>query len=89
MRRIGAELIDRMSDEFEPDKYRDEYRIRVLALLDAAEIPRSSYSIERKNLLLGSIPESLTSRNTPTSPCGCLFSSPLIQLQAGDQLCMS
>ena len=23
-----------MSDEFEPDRYRDEYRIRVLAMLD-------------------------------------------------------
>jgi DNA end-binding protein Ku len=23
-----------MSDEFEPDKYKDEYRIRVLAMLD-------------------------------------------------------
>jgi DNA end-binding protein Ku len=31
---LGANLIDQMSDEFDPEKYRDEYRIRVLAMLD-------------------------------------------------------
>jgi DNA end-binding protein Ku len=31
---LGADLIESMSDQFEPDKYRDEYRIRVLAMLD-------------------------------------------------------
>jgi DNA end-binding protein Ku len=31
---LGADLIESMSDEFEPDKYRDEYRIRVLAMVD-------------------------------------------------------
>jgi DNA end-binding protein Ku len=31
---LGADLIESMSDEFEPDKYKDEYRIRVLAMLD-------------------------------------------------------
>jgi DNA end-binding protein Ku len=31
---LGADLIESMSDEFKPDKYRDEYRIRVLAMLD-------------------------------------------------------
>jgi DNA end-binding protein Ku len=31
---LGADLINRMSDEFEPDRYKDEYRIRVLAVLD-------------------------------------------------------
>jgi DNA end-binding protein Ku len=32
--RLGADLIESMSDEFEPDRYKDEYRIRVLAMLD-------------------------------------------------------
>ena len=33
---LGEGLIDRMSsDKFEPEKYRDEYRLRVLALVDA------------------------------------------------------
>jgi DNA end-binding protein Ku len=31
---LGANLIEEMSDEFDPDKYRDEYRIRVLAMLE-------------------------------------------------------
>jgi DNA end-binding protein Ku len=31
---LGATLIENMSDEFEPDKYRDEYRERVQAMLD-------------------------------------------------------
>jgi DNA end-binding protein Ku len=32
---LGAGLIDRMSNEtFEPEKYRDEYRLRVQAMLD-------------------------------------------------------
>ena len=33
---LGAGLIERMSsDKFEPEKYRDEYRLRVLAMVDA------------------------------------------------------
>ena len=32
--RLGADLIESLSDEFEPDSYRDEYRVRVLAMLD-------------------------------------------------------
>jgi DNA end-binding protein Ku len=32
--RLGADLIESMSDEFEPDRYKDEYCIRVLAMLD-------------------------------------------------------
>ena len=33
---LGEGLIERMSsDKFEPEKYRDEYRLRVLALVDA------------------------------------------------------
>jgi DNA end-binding protein Ku len=32
--RLGADLIESMSDEFEPARYKDEYRIRVLAMLD-------------------------------------------------------
>jgi DNA end-binding protein Ku len=32
--RLGADLIESMSDEFKPDKYKDGYRIRVLAMLD-------------------------------------------------------
>jgi DNA end-binding protein Ku len=31
---LGADLIENMSDEFKPDKYRDEYRERVQAMLD-------------------------------------------------------
>jgi DNA end-binding protein Ku len=31
---LGADLIESVSDEFEPDRYKDEYRIRVLAMLD-------------------------------------------------------
>src|SRR5688572_27622382 len=31
---LGAELIESMSEEFKPDLYKDEYRIRVLAILD-------------------------------------------------------
>jgi DNA end-binding protein Ku len=31
---LGADLIESMSDEFEPERYKDEYRIRVLAMLD-------------------------------------------------------
>jgi hypothetical protein len=30
---LGTNLIEEMSDEFDPEKYRDEYRIRVLAML--------------------------------------------------------
>jgi DNA end-binding protein Ku len=32
--KLGATLIENMSDGFEPDKYRDEYRERVQAMLD-------------------------------------------------------
>ena len=31
---LGTNLIENMSDEFKPDKYRDEYRERVQAMLD-------------------------------------------------------
>ena len=31
---LGADLIESMSDEFAPDRYKDEYRIRLLAMLD-------------------------------------------------------
>ena len=31
---LGASLIENMSDGFNPDKYRDEYRERVQAMLD-------------------------------------------------------
>ena len=31
---LGADLIESMSDEFKPDKYRDEYRERVQAMLE-------------------------------------------------------
>jgi DNA end-binding protein Ku len=31
---LGATLIENMSDELKPDKYRDEYRERVQAMLD-------------------------------------------------------
>jgi len=32
--KLGADLIERLSDEFEPEKYRDEYRQRVQAMLE-------------------------------------------------------
>jgi DNA end-binding protein Ku len=31
---LGTDLIENMSDGFEPDKYRDEYRERVQSMLD-------------------------------------------------------
>jgi DNA end-binding protein Ku len=31
---LGANLIEQMADEFDPEKYRDEYRIHVLAMVD-------------------------------------------------------
>jgi DNA end-binding protein Ku len=31
---LGANLIEEMSDEFDPGRYRDEYRIRVLAMME-------------------------------------------------------
>jgi len=31
---LGAHLIENMSDEFNPEKYRDEYRERVQGMLD-------------------------------------------------------
>jgi DNA end-binding protein Ku len=31
---LGADLIEQMADKFDPEKYRDEYRIRVLSMLD-------------------------------------------------------
>jgi DNA end-binding protein Ku len=31
---LGAHLIENLSDEFRPDKYRDEYRERVRTMLD-------------------------------------------------------
>jgi len=31
---LGADLIENMSDEFNPEKYRDEYRERVLGMLE-------------------------------------------------------
>jgi DNA end-binding protein Ku len=31
---LGADLIESMSDEFQPNRYKAEYRIRVLAMLD-------------------------------------------------------
>ena len=31
---LGADLIESMSDEFEPERYKNEHRIRVLAMLD-------------------------------------------------------
>ena len=31
---LGTTLIENLSDEFEPEKYRDEYRERVQAMLD-------------------------------------------------------
>ena len=55
--RLGADLIESMSDEFEPARYKDEYRIRVLAMLDekskgreitvaAPEVPRHGQVID-------------------------------------------
>lgn len=35
---LGATLIENMSDGFEPDKYRDEYRERVQAMLNEKRV---------------------------------------------------
>jgi DNA end-binding protein Ku len=63
---LGATLIDNMSDEFNPDKYRDEYRERVQAMLDekskgreitvsAPEAPRHGHLIDLMQALKQSI----------------------------------
>ncbi len=40
---LGIGLIDRLtSDEFQPENYRDEYRIRVLGMLDEKAKARKS-----------------------------------------------
>jgi DNA end-binding protein Ku len=64
--KLGADLIENMSDEFEPDKYRDEYRERVQAMLDekskgqeitvaAPEAPRHGQIIDLMQALKQSI----------------------------------
>jgi DNA end-binding protein Ku len=63
---LGADLIENMSDGFEPDKYRDEYRERVQAMLDekskgqeitvsAPEAPRHGHLIDLMQALKQSI----------------------------------
>src|SRR5262245_37659258 len=63
---LGATLIENMSDGFEPDKYRDEYRERVQAMLDekskgkeitiaAPEAPRHGQIIDLMQALKQSI----------------------------------
>jgi DNA end-binding protein Ku len=63
---LGATLIENMSDEFEPDKYRDEYRERVQAMLEekskgqeitiaAPEAPRHGQIIDLMQALKQSI----------------------------------
>jgi DNA end-binding protein Ku len=64
--KLGADLIENMSDEFEPVKYRDEYRERVQAMLDekskgreftvaAPEAPRHGQIIDLMQALKQSI----------------------------------
>jgi DNA end-binding protein Ku len=63
---LGTDLIENMSDGFEPDKYRDEYRERVQAMLDekskgqeititAPEAPRTGQIIDLMKALKESI----------------------------------
>jgi non-homologous end joining protein Ku len=63
---LGATLIENLSDEFKPDKYRDEYRERVQAMLDekskgqeitiaAPEAPRHAQIIDLMQALKQSI----------------------------------
>ena len=63
---LGAALIENMSDGFEPDKHRDEYRERVQAMLDeksksqeitiaAPEAPRHGQIIDLMRALKHSI----------------------------------
>jgi DNA end-binding protein Ku len=63
---LGAPLIESMSDEFKPDKYRDEYSERVQAMLDekskgreitvaAPEAPRHGQIIDLMQALKQSI----------------------------------
>jgi DNA end-binding protein Ku len=63
---LGATLIENMSDGFNPDKYRDEYRERVQAMLDekskgqeitvaAPEAPRHAQIIDLMQALKQSI----------------------------------
>ena len=65
---LGAHLIENMSDEFDPDKYRDEYRERVQAMLDEKskgreitvappEAPRHAQIIDLMQALKQSIEE--------------------------------
>jgi DNA end-binding protein Ku len=63
---LGADLIGNMSDEFKPDKFRDEYRERVQGLLEekgkgqeitvaAPESPRHAQIIDLMQALKQSI----------------------------------
>jgi DNA end-binding protein Ku len=63
---LGAQLIEDMSDEFKPEKYRDEYRERVQAMLEekskgqeitvaAPEAPRHAQIIDLMQALKQSI----------------------------------
>jgi DNA end-binding protein Ku len=63
---LGAQLIEDMSDEFKPEKYRDEYRERIQAMLDekskggeitvaAPEAPRHAQIIDLMQALKQSI----------------------------------
>ena len=49
---LASGLIDRLtSDEFHPEKYEDEYRIRVLAMLDKkSKAKRSRFQRRHRNV---------------------------------------
>jgi non-homologous end joining protein Ku len=72
--RYSSDLIENMSDEFEPDKYRDEYRERVQHMLDekskgqeitvlAPEAPRHGQIIDLMQALKQSIEKAKRSPN--------------------------
>jgi DNA end-binding protein Ku len=72
---LGADLIENMSDGFEPDKYRDEYRERVQAMLDekskgqeitvaAPEAPRHGQIIDLMQALKQSIEKAKPKQKT-------------------------
>jgi DNA end-binding protein Ku len=69
--KLGVDLIENMSDEFNPEKYRDEYRERVQAMLDekskgqeftfaAPEAPRHGQIIDLMQALKQSIEKART-----------------------------
>jgi DNA end-binding protein Ku len=75
---LGATLIEGMSDEFKPDKYHDEYRERVQAMLDekskggeitvsAPEAPQHAQIIDLMQALKQSIEKAKPTQKAATA----------------------